>query len=84
MLRTTLAAATAALLASSASAQSIRISTAGKTPEQVRAEVVKAAEKLCWRETVGASFPIDAQTACVDATVRAALSQAPARTYARR
>jgi hypothetical protein len=84
MLRMTLLAAAAALLATSASAQSIHISTVGKTPAQLRAEVTKAAEKLCWRETAGSSFPADAQTTCVDHAVRAALAQAPGLTYAQR
>ncbi|MFC3069459.1 hypothetical protein [Phenylobacterium soli] len=70
-------AAAAALLATSANAQSIRISTQGKTADQIRAEVVKAAESLCWRETVGASFPVDARRLCVDATVKATFAQAP-------
>ena len=47
----------------------------GKTPEQVRAEVFKAATQLCVVETYGASFPIDEMRACVDATVRATLAQ---------
>jgi hypothetical protein len=84
MLRMTLLAATAALLATSASAQSIRISTIGKTPIQLKAEVTKAAEKLCWRETAGSSFPIDAQASCVEHAVRAALARSPGPAYAQR
>jgi (p)ppGpp synthase/HD superfamily hydrolase len=77
MLRTITLAAAAALLATAASAQSITISTRDKTPEQVKAAVVKAADKLCYRQTVGASFPIDAQQQCVANTVRKTLQQAP-------
>jgi hypothetical protein len=77
MLRTITLAAAAALLAGTASAQSIHISTRGKSPEQLKAEVVKAADKLCYRETEGASFPIDAQQQCIAATVRKTYQQAP-------
>lgn len=77
MLRMIPMAAAAALLASSASAQSIHISTQGKTADQVKAEVAKAARQLCWRETVGASFPIDAQKTCVEKAVKDAYAQAP-------
>jgi ABC-type proline/glycine betaine transport system substrate-binding protein len=76
MTRMLILAAAAAALALPASAQSIRISTAGKTPEQVRTEVVKAASKLCALETYGASFPIDEMRACVAATTRSTLAQA--------
>jgi hypothetical protein len=68
-------AAAAAAIALPASAQSIRISTAGKTPEQVRAEVVKAATKICEVATYGVSFPLDEMRACVDQTTRASLAQ---------
>jgi hypothetical protein len=84
MLRMTFVAAAAALLATSASAQSIHISTVGKTPAQLKAEVTKAAEKLCWRETAGSSFPSDAQASCVAHSVRAALARAPGPAYAQR
>ena len=79
-------AATAGLFATTASAQSIRISTIGKTPAELKAEVTKAAEKLCWRETAGSSLPLDAQAACVEHTVSATLAQAPGlrQSYARR
>jgi hypothetical protein len=84
MLRMTLLAATVALFATTASAQSIRISTVGKTPAELKAEVVKAAEQLCRLETGSSIFPLESQAACVTATVRAALAQAPGQAYARR
>jgi hypothetical protein len=68
-------AASAALIGFPAAAQSVHISTAGKSPEQVRAEIFKAANHLCSVETYGASFPRDEMRACVDATVRATLAQ---------
>jgi hypothetical protein len=81
----TLAAATA-LIALPVSAQSVRVSTVGKSPEQVRAEVFKVARGLCAREVVGASFPVDQLRACVDGTMRATLAQVndPALKFAQR
>jgi hypothetical protein len=75
MNRIVILAAAAALIALPASAESIRVSTAGKSPEQIRGEVVKAATRLCARETFGASFPLDEKRACVDYTVRTTLAQ---------
>jgi hypothetical protein len=75
MIRLITLAAAAALVALPASAQSIRISTAGKSVEQIRLEVFKAATTLCARETVGASFPADEMRACVKGTVRTTLAQ---------
>ncbi len=81
MNRILILAAVAALCAGSASAQQasngIRVATAGKTPDQIRSEVFKAAKRVCSAEVVGASFPIDEMRACVDATVRHTLAQAP-------
>jgi hypothetical protein len=76
MTRIVILAAAAALIALPASAESIRIPTAGKSPEQIRTEVFKAATKLCWQEVVGATFVLDEMRACVDSTTRAALAQA--------
>jgi hypothetical protein len=77
MLRIIALAATAAILiAAPASAQTIKVSTAGKTPAQVQAEVYKAAHTLCALDTFGASYAVDAERACVVNTVRATLSQA--------
>jgi hypothetical protein len=75
MPRILILAAAAAAIALPAAAQSVHISTVGKTPEQVRVEVFKAAHKLCAVETYGASFPLDEMRACVDSTVRATLAQ---------
>jgi hypothetical protein len=74
----TLAAAAATLLVAPASAaDSIHISVKGKTTAELKAEIVKAAETLCYRQTAGSSFPIDAQRTCVTYTVRATFAQAP-------
>lgn len=76
MLRLLTAAAVAALVAAPASAQSIHISTAGKSADQVKLEVARAADRLCAVQTNGASFPIDAQRSCVAHTVNTTLAQA--------
>jgi hypothetical protein len=75
MNRIAILAAAAALIALPASAQSIRVSTVGKSPEQVRAEIAKAAHKLCARETFGATFWAEEMRACVASTTRAAFAQ---------
>ncbi|MDB5449633.1 MAG: hypothetical protein JWQ52_761 [Phenylobacterium sp.] len=86
MIRIATLAAVAALIAAPASAQSIRIPIAGKTPHQVNTEVYKAANKLCREMNIGASFPIDAQHICVMNTVHATMAQLknPAMTVAQR
>jgi hypothetical protein len=76
MIRIATLAATAALIALPASAESIHISTAGKSPSQIHAEVSKAANRLCLQETVGASFLVEEMRACVDSTVKATYAQA--------
>jgi hypothetical protein len=85
MIRIATLAAVAALVAAPASAQSIRIPLAGKTPHQVNTEVYKAANKLCREMNTGASFPIDAQHICVMNTVHATMAQlkAPMKVAAR-
>jgi hypothetical protein len=70
-----LAAAAAALVALPASAQTIRVSTAGKTPAQVRAEVFQAARKVCQEAVPGYAYRIEEARACLDHTVRATLAQ---------
>jgi hypothetical protein len=75
MNRIAILAASAALVASSASAETIRVSTGGKTPQQVRAEVFQAARKVCQDEIPGYAYRIEAGRACIDHTVRATLAQ---------
>ncbi|THD54372.1 hypothetical protein [Phenylobacterium sp.] len=70
-----LAAAAAALIALPASAESIRVSTVGKTPAQVRADVFQAARKVCQEEVPGYAYRVEAARSCVDNTVRATLAQ---------
>jgi hypothetical protein len=75
MLRIATLAALAALVAIPANAETIRVSTAGKSIEQVHAEVVKAAHKLCARAVVYATFPIYERQACVKSTVQTAITR---------
>ena len=77
MLRLIALAATAALLAAPASAESIRIPVAGKTAAQLKVEVTKAAEHLCANETAGNLVEVGAQAHCVEHTVRATFAHAP-------
>lgn len=78
MIRTlTLAALAAALLASPAAAQSVRISTAGKTPEQLHADITAAARKVCLHQvSMGVTFPQEEMARCVKSTVASTVSQA--------
>jgi len=75
MNRILILAAAAALVAAPAFAQSIHISTAGKSAEQVKAEVFKAANTLCAHAVVGATFPAEEMRVCVADTVRTTLAQ---------
>ena len=77
MIRTLiLAAASTALFAGSASAQSVSVTVTGKTTEQLHADIAKAAKKVCRQATVGASFPIDMYRSCYDYAVRDAVTKA--------
>jgi hypothetical protein len=75
MIRIVTLAAVAAFIALPASAQSIRVSTTGKSADQVKMEVTKAAHNLCMFESQGSSFPVDELRACVKNTVNKTLAQ---------
>jgi len=80
MIRFITLAAAAALIALPAGAQSpaaksIHISTAGKSVEQVKAEVFTAAKKLCANETISATFPAEEMRACLKSTMRTTFAQ---------
>lgn len=75
MIRIVTLAATAALLAAPAGAQTIRVSTDGKSAEQLHAEVVKAARKVCARATQNATFPREEKEACMKASLAHAFAQ---------
>ena len=74
MNRILILAAAAVAIALPASAQSVRVSTAGKSAEQVRTEVFLAARKLCSHDAAFSNHP-EATWACVDRTVRTTLAQ---------
>ena len=72
----TIAAAAALLLAGPSFAEeSIHISTVGKSPSQIKLEVKKAAEYLCFKETRGMVGYLTAQAACVNTAMSEALAQ---------
>jgi len=72
MIRILTAAAVAALIAAPASAQTARISLAGKSNEQVQVEITKAAKKVCQQAVVGASFPREMYASCFKQAVKTA------------
>ena len=75
MLRIVTLAALAAAIAAPAGAAEIRVSTVGKSAEQISAEVSAAARTVCLRETTGETFRLMALDSCQRATVKAALAQ---------
>ncbi|MBS0334006.1 MAG: hypothetical protein JSS35_14660 [Proteobacteria bacterium] len=76
MNRIVILAAAAILAAGSASAEVIRVSTVGKTTEQIKAEVHQAALKACRAEIAGYSFRIDETRSCVEHTERDTFARA--------
>jgi hypothetical protein len=75
MIRTiTFAAIAAALIAGPAAAQSVRVSTVGKTPEQVRAEIAEAARKVCMA-AAAYPLPMEAFTSCRKHAIQGAMAQ---------
>ena len=76
MIRILTLAATAVLMAAPASAQSLRVSTAGKTPAQLHIDITKAARTVCNLATLGATFPREMYAACYKAAVDNVVTQA--------
>ena len=70
----TLAAAAAALIAAPASAQDIHIATAGKSPQQLHAEIAKAARLVC-RDAIPGAAMLTVYVACERAATKNALAQ---------
>jgi hypothetical protein len=73
--RTLTLAALAVLLAAPAHAEAIRISTANKTPEQVKIEIREAAYKVCRAEPDYTVFAFQLRTTCKRRAAREALDQ---------
>jgi hypothetical protein len=70
-----LAAATLALGAVSAQATEIRVPVAGKTPQQIHADIVAAASQVCWQDSRGDSLRIYTYSACVRTSVARAVAR---------
>lgn len=76
MLRTiTLAIVAAASLASAAQAQEIRVAVAGKSAQQLHADIVSAARSVCRKATAQETFVLDAMSRCTAQTVKSTLAQ---------
>lgn len=70
----TIAAAAATLIAAPAAAQSMKVATQGKTPEQLHTDIAQAAKKVCARAVVGASFPREMYASCYKYAMKNAVS----------
>jgi hypothetical protein len=71
----TAAAVAVALVAGPAAAQSVRVQITGKSAEQVQADVIVAAHKVCRAATTGATFQHEMFDACLKATLKDATAQ---------
>lgn len=86
MIRTIALAVSALALtaAAPASASELRVKVAGKSAEQVRADIVKAASTVCWQDVRGEALAGYLYPACVRASVNDAVAKisAPSQTAA--
>jgi len=71
----TLAAVAALAIAPAANAQSARVAVPGKSPEQLQADIAKAARSVCRLAVVGATFPQEMYDSCYKAAMRDAITQ---------
>ena len=71
----TVAAAAAMLIAAPASAQSMKVAVAGKSTEQLHAEIVKAASSACWADLRGEPLANYLYPQCVSDSVHRAVAQ---------
>jgi len=78
MLRIATLVAFGALIAAPASAQSIRITTAGKSSQQIQAEVHKAAVRVCSDSTEHSGLDFYLRRSCIRGAEHDALAQAGA------
>lgn len=76
MIRILTAAAMATLIAAPASAQSMHIATAGKSTEQLHADIKKAAKRVCTLAVMGVSFQRELYLSCYKDTVADAVARA--------
>lgn len=58
-----------------ASASELRVKVSGKSAEQVRADIVKAASTVCWADVRGEAMAGYMYPACVRASVSSAIAK---------
>ena len=76
MIRTiTLAAAAALLVTVPANAASVRVSLAGKSADQIGADIAAAARTVCFKETAFETFRLYALNRCVKDTMKSTLDK---------
>ena len=69
------ASAIATLAAVPASAQEVRVKVAGRPAAEVRAEIVKAASTVCWKDVRGEALAGYLYPACIRASVNDAVAK---------
>ncbi len=67
--------ALAVAVAAPASAAELRVKVAGKSVEQVRADIIKAANTVCWQDIRGESMAAYMYPACVRASINDAIAK---------
>jgi hypothetical protein len=67
--------ALAVTVALPASASELRVKVSGKSAEQVRADIVKAASTVCWQDVRGEAMAGYMYPACVRASVNDAVAK---------
>ena len=75
MIRFSVLAAAAALIATPAAAQEVRVSLVGKSAEQVHAEISRAAADLCWKQHRKDQLRMYTYERCVALSVDNAVAQ---------
>lgn len=69
--------AVAALTASAANASEVHVSTVGKTPTQIRAELKVAIHAVCTKDASGQFLPGGEYASCVKQNLKAAVALVP-------
>jgi len=77
MIRFAAIVAVAALTASAANASEVHVSTVGKTPAQLRAELKVAIHNVCNKDATSQFLPGGEYARCVKLNSKAALAQLP-------
>ncbi|MDB5454147.1 MAG: hypothetical protein JWO33_2725 [Caulobacteraceae bacterium] len=78
MIRTLVFVGVIAALATPAMARDIRVSLVGKTPQQIHADIRKAARRVCEQELQFSAASFTAQPTCVAKVVARTEAQLPA------